>query len=160
MQRVDAALMMGMTDGATQNLRGQLQSFGFAGPAFSCEVEIRPARLVAGGELALGTRVLLVAAIARPERFVEAAQAAGYQITEVLTYPDHHGYPEKTLRQIQAAYESSSAEALLTTSKDRVKLLRQIDLPLAELPLQARPEEKFWTWLNRRLKQQMAAIRS
>ena len=33
---------------------------------------------------------------------------------------------------------------MITTSKDLVKLLGRLDLPLGELPIEARPEESFW----------------
>jgi hypothetical protein len=40
---------------------------------------------------------------------------------------------------------------VLTTVKDRVKLLGRLELPLAELPVRAEPEPAFWEWLDGRL---------
>jgi hypothetical protein len=40
---------------------------------------------------------------------------------------------------------------VLTTSKDRVKLLGRLnvlDVPWAELPIRAEPEDRFWRWLD------------
>lgn len=156
MRRADAALMVGMDEAGARQLGDSLQPFGFTGPSFSCRLEALAAQRVDGEPLSPGTRVLLVAAIARPERVVAAARQAGFPLAEVLTFPDHHSYPARSLRQIETAFEESGAEAILTTSKDRVKLLGRLDRPLAELPLLARPSEQFWDWLSRRLDQQMA----
>ncbi|HEX9670753.1 MAG TPA: hypothetical protein VGC93_14875, partial [Thermoanaerobaculia bacterium] len=41
-----------------------------------------------------------------------------------------------------------AAAAVLTTGKDRVKLLGRLELPLAELPVRAEPEPAFWQWLD------------
>jgi len=156
MTRVDAALMMGMDDAATRELQEVLRPFGFRGPAFSSQVQVLPAQLAEGGELPPGSRVLLVAAIARPQRFIAAAQEAGYQLAEVLTFPDHHGYPDKSIQRIEKSWRDAQMDAILTTSKDRVKLWSRLDLPLAEMPIRARPDDRFWTWLELRLDQSVA----
>ena len=156
MQRADAALMVGMEDAAAQQLGDTLRPFGFIGPSFSCRLETLAAQMVRGEPLSPGSHVLLVAAIARPERFIAVARQTGFPVAEMLTFPDHHSYPDRSLRQIEKAFQESGADAVLTTSKDRVKLLGRLDLPLAELPLRARPTDEFWSWLSRRLDQQIA----
>ena len=49
------------------------------------------------------------------------------------------------------ASASTEPTAVLTTSKDAVKLHGRLDLPLAELPIRAEPETAFWAWLVGRL---------
>jgi tetraacyldisaccharide 4'-kinase len=102
--------------------------------------------------------VLLLAAIARPERFLEAARKFDLEVAGSLTFPDHHAYPPSSVASVEEAFESCRAAVLLTTTKDEVKLLGRIDLPLASLPVRAEPEDAFWTWLDRRLDQQIAAL--
>jgi len=155
MSRVDAALMMGMDDAKTRELRDILRPFGFKGPAYPSDIQVLPAQLATGGELPPGSRVLLLAAIARPQRFVAAAKKAGYQVAHVLTFPDHHGYPDKSILKIEDSWKNSQMDAVLTTSKDRVKLLSRLDLPLAEMPIRALPDNRFWTWLEGKLAQQV-----
>jgi hypothetical protein len=94
---------------------------------------------------------VLAAGIARPERFFGAARAQGFEVARELAFPDHHDYPPKTLRALTAALRETGAEALLTTTKDRVKLHGRTDLPLAELPVRAEPEPAFREWLEGRL---------
>jgi tetraacyldisaccharide 4'-kinase len=155
MTRAHAAVLTGVPDldclGA--DLAAALRSHGFAGPGFASRTVAGPARLAAAGApLAPGTRVLLVAGIARPDGFVASARALGFEIVSQLHFPDHHRYPPVSLARIVETWRSSGAEAVLTTSKDCVKLLGRLNVPLAELPIHAEPEPAFWTWLETEMK--------
>lgn len=156
--RADAAVLMGADREGAESLGDGLRSFGFEGPAFACSIEVQPARLTTGELLPPGSRVLAIAAIARPERFVEAARREGFRIAEVLTFKDHHHYPSRSLRRIERTYQQTACEVVLTTSKDRIKLLGRLDLPLAELPIRAHPDDSLWDWLDRRLDQQIVEL--
>lgn len=160
MRRADAGLMMGATPSRARDLGEVLRSSGFAGPTFSCDIDTLPARLTGGERLPPEARVLLVAGIAKPQRFVSTVRESGFAVADILTFPDHHAYPERSLRRIEESWHRTTADAVLTTSKDRVKLFGRLDLPLAELPVHARPEEQFWDWLRRRLDQQMTGSRT
>jgi tetraacyldisaccharide 4'-kinase len=120
-----------------------LRPYGFTGPGFASF--IRPGR----PDLPAGAKVLLVTAIARPERFEATARSLGFEIAGELRFPDHHAYPVPSLQRITEAFRSSGAEAVLTTTKDAVKLQGRLDIPLAELPIQAEPVPAFWEWLER-----------
>lgn len=132
-------------------LAGLLSQYGFRGPAFGFRREIAPPRRVDGGKLAAGTRVLLVSGVARPHAFAAAAAAAGVEVVGSLAFADHHDYPVASRRQIAAAFADCGAQSVLTTSKDRVKLLGRLDLPLAELPLRVVVDRALWPWLEDRL---------
>lgn len=136
---------------AGAQLASALSPFGFAGPGFVSHTHIGPARLLGGLPLRRGARVVLVSAIARPASFEETALAQGFSIVAHLRYRDHHPYPESTLMAIRTAYQQAGAAAILVTQKDRVKLQGRLDLPLAEIPLAARPEPAFFTWLDQRV---------
>jgi tetraacyldisaccharide 4'-kinase len=157
-RRADAVLLSGEHTAAGSALAQALRSFGFEGPGFSAPARVDPPRLTSGEPLPGGTRVLLLAAIARPERFLEAARKFDLEVAGSLTFPDHHAYPPSSVASVEEAFESCRAAVLLTTTKDEVKLLGRIDLPLASLPVRAEPEDAFWTWLDRRLDQQIAAL--
>jgi tetraacyldisaccharide 4'-kinase len=154
--RADAVVMTGTPQTCGAELAETLRAYGFDGPGFNSPIHASRPRLVTGQPLAPSSRVLLVAAIARPERFVGSVRELGYSICEVLTFPDHHDYSPKSLERIAQTFERVTADAVLTTSKDQVKLLGRLQLPLASLPIHAEPEEGFWSWLDRRLEQQMA----
>ena len=148
--RADAAILTGLAelDGSGAALAEALRPHGFRGPGFASVTRAGAPRRIGGGELTPGTRVLLVAAVARPEAFAEMVGSLGLEIAGELRFPDHHEYPSASLSRIVEAWRASSAEAVLTTAKDRVKLQGRLDAPLAEMPVAAEPEPAFWDWLD------------
>ncbi|MFL6192907.1 MAG: tetraacyldisaccharide 4'-kinase [Thermoanaerobaculia bacterium] len=141
--RAHAAILTGAPDlEGGHALAEALRPYGFTGPGFASRtVPVRPA-------LAPGSRVFLVTAIARPDNFAATVRGLGLEITGELRFPDHHRYPADSLARIAEAWKTSGADAVLVTSKDRVKLHGHLDLPLAELPIRAEPEPAFWEWLD------------
>jgi len=164
--RADAVLVTGEAGpGDGVEAARALAGYGFRGPGFSAPARFGAPRRAAGASeevagggrggvgavLAPGTPVLLVSGIARPDSFARAAAGAGLRVAGELRFSDHHRYPEASLARIRRAFAEGGAAAVLTTAKDRVKLLGRLDLPLAELPMAAEPEPAFWDWLDRRL---------
>jgi tetraacyldisaccharide 4'-kinase len=145
--RADAVILTGAPEGDRQGetLAEALRSRGFTGPGFASRTVPEEPR---GAGLPAGARVLLVTAIARPEAFAATVRALGFEIAGELRFPDHHRYPPASLLRITAAWRASGAVAVLTTSKDRVKLHGRLGVPLAELPIRAEPEPAFWRWLD------------
>jgi len=150
--RADAVILTGAENGA-EGLAESLRPAGFEGRAFASRTRSLPARLRSGEPMPAGARVVAVAAIARPERFLDAAGAQGIEPAATLTLPDHHAYPQPTLERIAALVREHRADYVLTTGKDAVKLHGRLDPPLAELPIRAEPERAFWAWLDGRLDQ-------
>jgi tetraacyldisaccharide 4'-kinase len=163
--RADAALLTGVTAAGARlqaatpggaadlgaELAAALRPYGFAGPAFACPLRAGVAVLHAAGgtvPLAPGTRVLLASAIARPESFAAAVRELDFAVMGELRFRDHHAYPPASLDRIAAEARASGAAAVLVTSKDRVKLLGRLAVPLAELPVTAEPEPACWSWLD------------
>jgi tetraacyldisaccharide 4'-kinase len=144
MSRAHAAILTGAPDweGRGAALAAALRLHGFDGPGFASIT--RPGKT----RLAAGARVLLVTAIARPETFSALARDLGFDVAGELRFPDHHRYPAASLARIVDAWRASGAEAVLVTTKDRVKLQDRLDVPLAELPIRAEPEPAFWAWLD------------
>jgi tetraacyldisaccharide 4'-kinase len=147
----DAIVLNGASQNAAEDLAESLRDFGFAGRGFGCAREFDPPRRVTGERVPAGARVYVVSAIARPHVFEKAVQDLDVDIAGALIFPDHHAYPEASLRDISKAVGASGAELVLTTAKDRVKLLGRLDLPLAELPMRAVPDGGFWAWLKRKM---------
>jgi len=135
-------------DDAGAALAEALRPYGFTGPGFASRTLPGAPRRSDGVELSAGARVFLVTAVARPDAVAQAARSLGLEIAGEMRFPDHHAYPPASLARIQEAWRNSGAEAVLATSKDRVKLLGRLDAPLAELPVRADPEPAFWKWLD------------
>ena len=154
--RADAAILTGVSAAGETGCHGDrgadlaeaLRPYGFAGPGFASVTRPAAPRWTGGGELAAGARVFLATAIARPEGFAATARSLGLDVAGELRFPDHHRYPQASLDRLAAAWRASGAEAVLTTSKDRVKLHGRLGVPLAELPIRAEPEPAFWPWLD------------
>lgn len=130
-----------------------LRPHGFAGSGFTSGVELLPARpfLPAQPSVPHGARVLVLAAIARPERLIDNVRTQGFEIAGQIFLPDHHAYPDESLAKIHQAFGETGASWIVTTSKDLVKLQGRLELPIAELPMRARPEPAFFRWLERSL---------
>ena len=144
----DAVLLSGGSQAEAHALAARLSEFGFTGPGFGCERRFEPPRRVTGGPVPNGARVLVVSGIARAGEFESAVGQLDLTLCGALAFGDHHPYPEASLREIETAYAGGAAEMVLTTAKDRVKLLGRLDLPLAELPMRVAPDASFWPWLE------------
>lgn len=82
---------------------------------------------IAGGEqlpfLALqGVKGLAFAGIAQPNSFFESLQAEGLQLAATLSFPDHCSYAEPEIAALCRLKEAKSADYMITTAKDAVKL--------------------------------------
>jgi tetraacyldisaccharide 4'-kinase len=83
-----------------------------------------------------GSKVLAVAGIANPERFVASIRESGYQVVEAMTFADHHRYSSKDLAAIEAKMKSAGASAVFTTDKDAVRFeALSPAFPLYRIPL-------------------------
>jgi tetraacyldisaccharide 4'-kinase len=76
---------------------------------------------------AAGRRVFAVSGIAHPERFHATIRGIGAEIVGALDYPDHYDYGPADWENILAG--ARSAEIILTTEKDLVKLERFSSAP-------------------------------
>ena len=99
--------------------------------------------------------VLAVAAIAAPERFRRTLESSGWPIADMLTFRDHHWFSPRDLDCIAAHAVGAGAAAVVTTSKDAMRLLvhRPLPLPFAHVPITAaiEPSGAFDEWLAARL---------
>ncbi len=146
----DAAVLTGLETGdePPADFEPTLRRHRFGGRVFTSTLRGE----VVGGPLP--SRPLLVTGVARPERVARTAEAAGLEFVEHLRFPDHHRYPDRTLRTIEAACARHRCDAVLTTSKDAVKLRGRLPkgaLPLLELKVEAEIDADFLPWLAGRL---------
>jgi len=99
--------------------------------------------------------VLAVAAIAAPERFRRTLDASGWPVADMLTFRDHHWFTRRDLDRIASHAARVGAAAVVTTSKDAMRLLvrRPLPLPFAHVPITAaiEPSGAFDEWMAARL---------
>ena len=70
-----------------------------------------------------GKKVFAFAGIARPDSFKKTIGSVGGEVVAFLSFPDHHVYTQGDLIKIKKAASQSSAEVILTTEKDGIKLI-------------------------------------
>lgn len=104
--------------------------------------------------------VVAVAGIAEPSRFTRALQAAGWLVARTLGFRDHHPYSAHDVEKIAAAVRETGAGAVLTTTKDAMRLLplRPLPVPVAAVPLDITidPPDVLRAWLIERVREARA----
>jgi len=104
------------------------------GPGRAHRVERRTAGLrgLDGRAAAAPRRAYLLAGIARPERFERDVDAAGCAVVGRAFFRDHHRFCASEVADVVARARAASADAIVTTAKDAVRLE---SLPGTSLPL-------------------------
>ena len=74
-------------------------------------------------------KVLAVAGIAHPDRFVAMLREAGWNVVDAMAFGDHHRYSANDIAAIDAKVKASGADAVFTTEKDAVRLEARGPLP-------------------------------
>ena len=103
-----------------------------------------------------GKKILAFAGIAGPDSFKKTIAFAGGEVIAFISFPDHHVYTQDDVIKIQKAALQSSAQIILTTEKDGIKL---IDFPdflrdiyLLRIEMEISPsQEKFEDMILERL---------
>ncbi len=131
LRRADAVILT-RTDQVSVKTRDtiQKQCSQFLGPHEKpwIQTEHRPSnlRLVDGRTEPLQSlcnkRILAISAIGNPEAFYKTLSSLGHTPTATLTFPDHHPYTTQDIHRISNKAEQVSADIVLTTLKDLVKL--------------------------------------
>lgn len=81
-----------------------------------------------------GKRALVFCGIARPERFLTFLKDVGIEIVFSITFPDHHPYPQSSLKKIINQFHRLQPDLAITTEKDALKI-RSSDVILKDIPL-------------------------
>ena len=90
------------------------------------------------------------AGIARPERFFDDLERAGWRLTGRRAFADHHRYSDREIDDIAAAAAASGAQVMLTTEKDLVRLRPRANI--VSVPLEVSLAPSFGPWLAERLR--------
>lgn len=98
-------------------------------PQISARHELVDATPLAGGaplplETISGRRIVAFAGIADPKNFFEGLVCSGIPPVETVSFPDHIRYTSDVIERLADAKKRHSADCLLTTEKDGVKLSR------------------------------------
>ena len=75
-----------------------------------------------------GKKICAFAGIAKPDSFKKTIASVGGEVVAFLSFPDHHVYTREDLDKIMKTVSESSAQIILTTEKDGIKLIDFPDL--------------------------------
>ena len=82
-----------------------------------------------------GKNVMVFSAIGNPSSFEQTLSSIGLNIKEAVRYPDHHDYGMLEMQYISERASSQKAVAMITTSKDAVKIPTEFIYSAREIPL-------------------------
>jgi tetraacyldisaccharide 4'-kinase len=96
-------------------------------PVISCEHGLSGYRPYSGGDIRSfekleGLKGLAFAGIADPNQFFDSLEKCGVQLVATIAFPDHTDYGDDEIAALAKLKRSSSADYLITTSKDAVKM--------------------------------------
>lgn len=69
------------------------------------------------------TGIITVTGIAKPYRFINMLEKAGFKIKETVKFSDHHMYNTKSINRIVASAKKNKSTNIACTEKDYVKLI-------------------------------------
>jgi tetraacyldisaccharide 4'-kinase len=98
-------------------------------------VEAQSGRRVPVADLA-GRRLMAFAGLGSPQGFADTLDAAGVRRVGFAEFPDHHWFTSIDLEELAREARAASAQGLVTTEKDWVRVR---DLPRPALPLWVLP---------------------
>ncbi|MEF3168788.1 MAG: tetraacyldisaccharide 4'-kinase [Deltaproteobacteria bacterium] len=102
-----------------------------------------------------GLRILAFTGLADPAPFYRDLERLGARILERRSFPDHHPYTEADMERLRRKARAAGAQALVTTAKDRVKIL-PLEKPSGSAPpilvleVKSLPEQGLFAFLARR----------
>ena len=121
--------------------------------AFNVSTHILPLQPLLAATPPESARVVAVAGIARPARFVDALRQQGHEVVKEHLFPDHHWFTEADVRNVEQSAQERVVDCVVTTAKDAVRLERHrraMRLPWAILPIAVsiEPGAEFESWLR------------
>jgi tetraacyldisaccharide 4'-kinase len=116
-----------------------------------------PYELASGAPVDLqpGEPLLAVAGIARPERFFDDLEAAGWRVSRRVAFRDHHPFNSADVARLAGEAAAANARLILTTAKDAIRFepLDRRGLRIAVVPLRVAVDpQTFPGWLAARLR--------
>ncbi len=87
-----------------------------------------------------GKRILAVCGVGNPDAFAATLRRYSPARVTLLAFPDHHVYTEADMAEIDAAFQASQSDLIVTTQKDEQKLVnlladRELVIAVLEIAL-------------------------
>lgn len=96
-----------------------------------------------------GKQVVTLSGIGDPASFTRLIEKLGAKVVKEACYPDHYFYKPDDLGQLQGELHQTSAQAIITTTKDALRLPEKTQtnwLPVLVLKIELQIEENVSVW--------------
>ena len=123
------------------SVRARLTDIAPSVPIFESTYETRSLRsLDTQQEMELdsirGKKLLAVCGIANPLSFIETLRTLNPADVDMLSFPDHHAYPPRSIEAIRQKVVESGVDTIVTTEKDAQKLGAIVENPVLILEIE------------------------
>lgn len=160
LRRADCIVAMGIWDPeAKRDMMARVLRAAPSAPVFFAR--FLPAGLVSladSSEKAIGSitgkKVVGLCSIANPESFEQTLADLGVNAAVCERFPDHHAYTARDITAINRSADDNSAEMIITTDKDAIKLdAHQFTVPVYSLRIgiEIDDEKSFWDLVMNRV---------
>ncbi|MFH0731371.1 MAG: tetraacyldisaccharide 4'-kinase [Candidatus Omnitrophota bacterium] len=99
-----------------------------------------------------GKRLCAVASVGDNDSFFKMLFSLNARVTDKIEYPDHHKYTARDVEIIKARAKDSNSDAIITTTKDWIRLRRHYtptpDVFLLDVSIRIIDEEKFFNRIS------------
>jgi tetraacyldisaccharide 4'-kinase len=107
-------------------LKEEVQKFKPGIPCFTARQRLASAKVLAGARTPIDalrdSKALAFAGIANPRQFFAMLHQNGIHLRDSIGFRDHHDYSQADYKRLKARCQRLSADTLITTEKDAVKL--------------------------------------
>ncbi len=100
-------------------VRGHERTFAWLEAHYPNALTVQSRPRMTGVETLRGQEVMLLTAIARPERVAQGLAEAGVAVFDTIVFPDHHRFSEAELLRVARA---AGGRTVVCTAKDAVKI--------------------------------------
>ena len=157
--RADCVIISRANEGEKSNIESLVRKHSHDTPVFYASykaVDITDPDGKSYGDNAInGKKVFIFSGIANPKSFRRSIENIGGKVVGEISYPDHYWYKSDDLRKIMKEASAVSADAVVTTAKDAVRL-QGLDLygkagegtKLLILHIEMTIEREFAEWIK------------
>ena len=160
--RADCIIISRANEGDKSKTEGLVRSYNKKSPVFYSTLSVSGLSDASGktyrSDYFKGKSVLIFSGIGNPDSFKRSVQKIGGIIKGAIKFNDHHWYNNKDMERISEEAASFSADAIITTEKDMIRitgsgLLKEafFNKPLLALKVEIKVEKGFDEWILKKV---------
>lgn len=160
--RADCVIVTRANEGGTGNIEALVRKHNHDAPVFYASYKATditdPDGYSYGVNTINGKNIFIFSGIANPQSFRKSIENIAGKVVGEISYPDHYWYKNDDLRKIMKEASDVSAEAVITTAKDAVRLhgldlydKTGVEMKLLILNVEMIIDNGFTGWIQKRI---------